>query len=93
MSLSKRNLEQCFENAVNTNALYVGVKIETRGSDGYELIINSHENFKTKLEYYRENYTDSLVLKKYDGIKIIACSHADSFDELEIDFENIEEGL
>jgi hypothetical protein len=26
MSLTKRNLEMTFENAVNTNALYVGVK-------------------------------------------------------------------
>ena len=90
--LSKRNLEQCFENAVNTNALFIGVKISTRGSAGYEIIINPHENFKTKLEYYRDNYTDDLVLKKYDGIQIVGCSFGDCWDELECDFEDTVEG-
>ena len=87
MSLSKKNLVQCFENAVNTNALFIGVKISTRGSEGCEYIINPRENFKVKLDYYRKSYTDNLVLKTYDGIQIVACCYGDCFDELECQFE------
>ena len=90
--LSKRNLEQCFENAVNTNALFIGVKIETRGSIEPEVIINGRGNFNTKLEYYRNNYDENLVLKSYDGIAIVGLTFGDSYDDIEVDFEDAVEG-
>ncbi|MBZ9622960.1 hypothetical protein G9F71_008840 [Clostridium sp. FP2] len=88
MSLTKRNLEMTFENAVNTNALYVGVKISTAGSLAPEVIINPKDNFNDKLEYYREKYDEDLVLKSYSGIKIIGLTFANSYEDIECDFED-----
>jgi len=94
MSITKKDLEQCFKDARYTDALFIGVKIFTRGSAGFEYIINPSENFAAKLEYYMENYTDDLVLKKYDGIQIVDATFADSFDQIECTFEEeIEGGL
>ncbi|MBU3186528.1 hypothetical protein [Clostridium estertheticum] len=92
MSLTKRNLEGTFENAVNTNALFVGVKISTRGSIADEVIINPRDNFNDKLNYYRKSYDEDLVLKTYSGIKIIGLTFGNSYDDIECDFENIPEG-
>ena len=90
MELTMKDLKQCFKDAKRTKALFIGVKISTRGSAGAEVIINPSENFAAKLKYYKENYTDDLVLKKYDGIQIIDCAFGDCFDQIECAFE--EEG-
>ena len=90
--LSKRNLEQCFENAVNTNALFIGVKISTRGSVAPEVIINPRDNFNAKLNYYRAAYDSNLVLKTYDGIAIVGLTWGNSYDDIECDFEDEVEG-
>jgi len=92
MSITKKDLEQCFKDARLTDSLFIGVKISTRGSIAEEIIINPSENFDAKLEYYKENYTDDLVLKKYDGIQIVDCTFGSSFDEVECAFEELVEG-
>lgn len=76
-------LERCFHIAKIKNAKYVGVKIETRGNEGYEIIINPNCNFDNKLAYYKKAYTDDLVLKAFDGIKIVGFTFADSLKEIE----------
>lgn len=80
-------LERCFKQAIETNARYIAVQIETRGSEGIETIINPRENFEAKLAYYKNAYTDDLVLKTYDGIRIVGYGYGDSLDEIEKDFE------
>jgi hypothetical protein len=89
--LTKRNLEQCFENAVTTNALFIGVKISTAGSLAPEVIINPRDNFNAKLEYYRKSYDENLVLKSYDGISIVGLTFGDSYDDIECDFEETDQ--
>jgi len=88
--LTMKDLEQCFRDARFMNSLYVGIQIETRGSEGLETIINPSENFDAKLEYYKSAYTNELVLNKFDGIKIVNFGFGDCYDELECQFENIE---
>ena len=83
--LKMNNLEICFHIASTNNAKYVGIKIETRGSKAPEIIINPNENFDAKFEYYKKAYTDDLVLKTYDGIKIIGFTYGNSFEEIEKD--------
>lgn len=85
MKLTLINLEKCFYGASMKNKKYVGVKIETRGSDGYEIIINPSINFDKKFDYYKKAYTDDLVLKSYDGIRIVGFTYGDSFEEVEKD--------
>lgn len=80
LTMSMENLEECFKTAIENNSKYVAVKIETRGSEGAEIIINPRCNFEAKLEYYKKAYTDDLVLKTYDGIRIIGFCDCDTFD-------------
>lgn len=84
-------LERCFKQAIETNARYIAVQIETRGSEGIETIINPRENFEAKLAYYKNAYTDDLVLKTYDGIRIVGYGYGDSLSEIERNFEKLEE--
>ena len=76
-------LEICFKKAIETKAKYIAVQIETRGSEGIEVIINPNVNFSAKLDYYKKAYTEELVLKTYDGIKIVGFAFGDSFKEIE----------
>lgn len=80
LTMSMENLEECFKTAIENNSKYIAVKIATRGSEGAEIIINPRCNFEAKLEYYKKAYTDDLVLKTYDGIKIIGFCDSDTFD-------------
>lgn len=79
------HLERCFQYAKENNANYIGVAIQTRGNEGLEIIINPKENFESKLEYYKKAYTQELVLKTYDGIKIVGFTYGDDFKEIQED--------
>lgn len=76
-------LEQCFTNAQKDNATYVAVKVQMQGFTDPEIIINTSNNFESKLEYYKKAYNEDLTLKAFNGIKIIDFDHANSLDELE----------
>ena len=82
MSITMGHLERCFECAKKENANFIGVAIWTRGNEGLEVIINPSENFNKKLEYYKKAYNDDLILKTYDGIKIVGFAYGKDFDEL-----------
>lgn len=77
--MSKKNqLMEVFADAMAVHNDFIAVSIETKGSTGTEVIINPSCNFKTKMEYYQKAYDDDLILKTFDGIRIVgACS----FDE------------
>lgn len=81
-------LELCFINAKHNNAKYVGVLIETKGSNAPEIIINPSENFDAKLEYYKKAYTEDLVLKSFDGIRIVRFDYGNTFSQLECSLLN-----
>lgn len=79
------NLEKCFYEASQKDAKYVGVKIQMRGFQKPEIIINENENFDSKFDYYKKAYNDDLTLKTFNGIKIIGFTYGDSFEEIEYD--------
>lgn len=69
--------------AKNSEHKYIGVKIKMFGFEKPEVIINRTENFDLKLAYYKKAYTDDLVLKTYEGIRIVGLTFGDSFAEIE----------
>lgn len=85
MILKMTSLEKCFKAAKDSEAQWIGVCIKTEGHPEEEIIINPKENFDVKLEYYKKAYTDDLVLKTYDGIKIVGFTYADDFTEIQSD--------
>ncbi|MDF2844808.1 MAG: hypothetical protein K0R00_3234 [Herbinix sp.] len=78
-----KNLENVFEAAVTNKHKYIAVKIETKGSEKPEIIINPSENFKPKLEYYQGAYEEDLTLKKAKGIKIVGAVSGNDFAWIE----------
>lgn len=77
------NLQNCFTNAILQDKKYVGVKIEMEGFPKAEIIINDKENFESKFAYYKKAYDENLVLKSFNGIKIVGFAYGDSFEEIE----------
>lgn len=85
----KEQLMDAFKEWVESNVDYFAVSIETKGNPDLEIIVNPFSNLKNKMEYYQNAYDDNLVLKTYDGIKIVgACG----FDN-DSDWEDILETL
>lgn len=79
-NLSK--LENCFNVAKETNQNFVGVLIQTPGSEKPELIVNEHENIDAKLAYYKKAYNEDLTLKAVNGIKIIGYAFSSNLNYL-----------
>lgn len=57
-------------NSGNIKASFA-IFIETKGSSGLEAIVNGIENMSKKKEYINKAYNEDLILKTYDGIKIV----------------------
>ena len=87
-----KNLENCFKSAKVQGVKFLGVKIWMDGFEKEEIIINPIENFDKKLEYYKNSYSENLVLKNApDKIKIVGFTFGNSFEEIEKDLtETIE---
>jgi len=83
--LTMANLERCFESAKEEGYSYVAVKIKMEGFHQPEVIINPNANFDAKLEYYKKAYNDDLILKSFNGIKIIGFTCGDDYEEIESD--------
>lgn len=85
MNLQMNNLIKCFIGAIENGANYIGVKVKHEDSEGAEIIINPSENFKDKLEYYKNAYNEDLVLKNCNKIRIIGFTYGDSFESIQDD--------
>jgi hypothetical protein len=79
------NLENCFKEASQQSRKYIGVKIQMQGFPKAEIIINENENFNEKFAYYKKAYNEDLVLKTFNGIKIVGFTYGDSFEDIEMD--------
>ncbi len=79
-----KNLENVFEAAEKNKNKYIAVKIEAKGSEKPEIIINPSENFKSKLAYYQNAYDENLSLKAAKGIKIVSVTAGNDFAWLEL---------
>ena len=77
------NLEKCIKTAIENKFNYIGVAIKTNDNNGIEVIINPNCNFKNKLYYYKNAYTNDLFLKSSKGIRIINFTYGNNFEEIE----------
>ena len=83
-TLNMEHLENCFKRAVETNAKYVGVAICVPNANEKEIIINPHNNFEAKLEYYKKTYDNELSHNAVgDTLKLVGFTFGNSFAEIE----------
>jgi hypothetical protein len=83
MELKMRDLINCFNTANEQQFNWVAILVKNINSEGEELIINPYVNFDDKLEYYQKAYTDDLVLKTYDGIRIVGFTFGNTLEDIE----------
>jgi hypothetical protein len=67
------DLEKVFTNAIKQGDIYIGVAVKLPNLDEPEIIINPIENFEEKLKYYKNAYTDDLILKTCKDIQIVGA--------------------
>lgn len=80
--LTLQNLKKCFETAIEEGFLTVGVAVQIGGYEVPEVIINSHENFEKKLEYYLGAYNENLTLKANSDIRIVGFMKGDYVENI-----------
>lgn len=85
MELTIKNLEYCFNRALNNNANYLGIKVQLEDKSYSEVIINERRNFAFKWGYYTETYNEDLTHKHNEKIKIIGFTYGNTFEEIERD--------
>lgn len=87
MELTIKNLELCFQNAVELGFKYVAVRVRMEGFNSDEVIINQLDNAVAKLEYYKSAYNYDLTHKHAGSkIQIVGFTFGDTFEEIEEDF-------
>ena len=85
MELTIKNLEYCFNKALNHNAKYLGIKVQLEERFCSQIIINERNNFRFKWGYYAETYNEDLTHKHNEKIKIIGFTYGNTFEEIERD--------
>lgn len=83
-NLTMKDLEDCFQSAMDNCDYYVGVKIHMDGFQSDEIIVNQYANFEKKLEYYKTTYNEELDHKHAKGISIVGFTSADNFADIEL---------
>ncbi|PEP86082.1 hypothetical protein [Bacillus pseudomycoides] len=83
MELTLDGLEECFNDAVNTETNFVAVKIEMDGFPSDELIINDKHNIALKLEYYKKTYNEDLEHRYAPGIRIVGYAYGHSLSGIQ----------
>lgn len=69
--MKKNDFMQIIDEAITSSDKFIVVVILTQSNNAPEYIINPNANFQNKKEYYDNAYDENMVLKTYDGIKII----------------------
>ncbi|QDY21926.1 hypothetical protein CGQ39_13485 [Clostridium botulinum] len=85
MDLNINNLEKCFYEASKKDKKYVGIKIQIHEFKKPEIIINENANFDKKFDYYKKAYNKDLILKTFNGIRIVGFTYGNSFKDIEKD--------
>lgn len=85
MELTIKNLENCFNSALENNAKYFGIKMQVEGNSWFEIVISENQNFNHKLNHCKENYNEELTNKDNEKIKITGFTFGNSFNDIEKD--------
>ncbi|CEQ04093.1 Uncharacterised protein [[Clostridium] sordellii] len=80
--MTKQELIKIFKDAIDTKQEYIGVAIEMPNG-AIEIIINLNNNFKDKIDYYKDKYDDELRMKNCPSIKIVNAYASNRFETLE----------
>jgi hypothetical protein len=80
--MKMKNLEFCFNKAIEVDANFVGILVKMDGFPEKELIINSKENIKAKLEYYKNTYDEDLNHKYSKGIRIVGFTYGERIKDV-----------
>lgn len=87
--LTMKDLEKCFNEASEQGAKYIGVFVKMEGFPTPEMIINENLNIVKKLEYYKSAYNKKLILKSFNGIRIIGFAYGDALSKIEKKMERM----
>lgn len=90
MELTIKNLENCFNRALENNANYLGIKVQLEEKSYSEVIINERRNFEFKWDYYTKAYNENLTHKHNEKIKIIGFTYGNTFEDIEKDLCKVE---
>jgi len=74
-------LEDAFESEWAKESNFLGILVDINGVE--EVIINSKENYKVKLEYYKKAYTENLVHKHDSKVKIVDFTFEVNYADIE----------
>lgn len=85
----KEQLMNAFKEWIEYKVDYFAVSVETNGNPELEIIANPFSNLQNKMEYYEKAYDDNLVLKTYNGIRIVGACGFDKDVEWETIMENL----
>ena len=91
MALTKENLRLAMEAAVEEDSAVFAVLVLIPGQEYPEVIINLNPSFENKFKYYEATYDDELNHVAASGVKIIGFTHADSLNEVQNVFFDMEE--
>lgn len=80
----KEELVMCFENAFISKASWVAVSILNEANGAREAIVIPQESFTHKMEYYKEAYTDDLILKTFGKVRITGFEFGFFLNEVNI---------
>lgn len=84
LKFSKESLLSILSCAKEYDAKFICVAVHVEGTLGSEYIIDSKDNFDSKIQYYQESYDEDLYLKSSSKkIQITGAAYGDSFSELE----------
>lgn len=75
MNYTMKDLINIFEEAIENEANVLVVELEIDGYEDSEFIITPEDNFKNKLEFYKNTYDDNLCHKMDKRIKIYDISY------------------
>lgn len=79
--LDMKIFEKSFESKWAKESNYLGILVDINGVK--EVIINSKENYQTKLVYYKNAYTEDLVHKRDSKVKIIDFTFEKNYADIQ----------
>lgn len=84
--LDMKMFEEAFESKWAKESNFLGVLVDINGLK--EVIINSKENYQTKLEYYKNTYSENLIHKHAPDVKILDFTFEKKYANIEANLLN-----
>lgn len=89
MKQFKDELAECFKIAKEEGFKYIGVSFQIKNFPEKEVIINSRDNFDSKMKYYLDTYDEKLYHKfSGDKVKIVDFTCGDTYEDIEMYFND-----